>query len=356
MAKTNVEIITESIDKIMEGLSELKTILPNLVVEPQPEPEVETPKSQTESKTKKVETKVEETPTVAEESTTTDSSTIEDRRKELEDTPYNKVKSIAGSYANIKATGKKADLIEKILGVEFADVTEEEKQEVEETTQQVADEPNNEVDEPTVEEDEEQVEDSKNDLYAKVEKELEDYSIEDLADILEDIGKSPKGKRQALISKIVDAIEDGLLEFEVEDEEDVEETVEEPKEEPTPEPVEDEEDEEITDARRETMVEIREEIIRQYEEGEITDKEIKQALEKLNEKDEDCHKCDCPSEDRLECYIQLYQSLVDDEGETHGLNEPYFVNDQARCCGCELKELENENLYCETCGTEYEVE
>jgi hypothetical protein len=67
------------------------------------------------------------------------------------------------------------------------------------------------------EEEEDSSEEEAEDIQAQVEAAVKDMSLEELAETLESVGIDPKGKRQALIAKIVKAVEDGLISFEDEE-------------------------------------------------------------------------------------------------------------------------------------------
>ena len=122
-----------------------------------------------------------------------------------------------------------------------------------------------------------------------------------------------------MISKIVDAIDEGLIEFE-EDEDDSEEDeeVEEVDEEEVTEEVDEEEEENMTEVRRSSIVELENSIREMYKNEEITDKDMKEFLESYHEHLEgECSDCNCPNEDRLDCYIKIQTNLIDDEGTQH---------------------------------------
>ena len=324
-----VKVITESLEKVISGLQEIQVQLHNLIIS---EDLVSQDKKEVSNEQEKPE-KVTKEESIEEER---DYFSIE----EIEAMKYNELKAYA-SELGLSAMGKKAEILERILDKLYPDNEEE----IEED-----EEPENE---------DEDLEDTK---YDKIAEMLEGCTEEELADLLEQIGKSPKGKRQALVSKIVDAIDEGLIEFEDDGEESEEEESDGEVEESEKESEEDEEDEEaifknVTEVRKDAIVELRKSIESMYKDGEIKDKEMKEFLEEYHEHlESDCTECNCPNEDRLDCYIKIQTSLIDDEGVQHDLGEPYIVNDNYYCCGRELSELKDETLYCEVCGQEYELE
>lgn len=175
---------------------------------------------------------------------------------------------------------------------------------------------------------------------------LEDYTVEELADICAEYELSTKGKKQALIDRIVKGILDGTIELEDEDEE------EEPEEEKTSLKKVKEYD---NPQRAEKEAEVEADIRDKYEKGKLKDNEIKKFLDKYNEGDPECAGCKgCSKEDMLECYIDIHKALVDDDGDLNEFEEPYIRDREYFCCGREIKELENGDLYCQVCGTEYQ--
>jgi hemerythrin-like domain-containing protein len=95
---------------------------------------------------------------------------------------------------------------------------------------------------------------------------------------------------------------------------------------------------------------LEEEIREAYKDKELSDKEIADYLDSyFNEKQKGT------KAEKLNMYVEIQRSLVDDDGEVHEFEDPYYVNDEAYCCGHELKEVDGE-LYCEVCGTSYDNE
>lgn len=276
---------------------------------------------------------------------------------------YNDLKAKAKKLG-VKAVGSKKAIIENILASlnneEVAPV-EEPTTVVEEVTEVTEDFTPEEVEnsledaviesEDTgieVEADEDEIEEDTPTLYDEVARDLEGYTDEELADILSDIGVSPKGRRQALLAKIVQAIEDGQLEWEESDESTT-----------TPEPqveeeeIEDEADalEGYTEARKHACYEICDKIEEDVERGNLSHKEIIKFLKDYN----NGRYVSQGLEADLDEYLAIQCDLVDDEGEHHSMSDPYFIGDDVYCCGAKVKEL-NGDLYCEKCGVTYENE
>ena len=175
---------------------------------------------------------------------------------------------------------------------------------------------------------------------------LEEYTVEELADICAEYELSTKGKKQALIDRIVKGIMDGTIELEDEPEEEAQEEEKAPLKKVA---------EYDNPQRAKKEAEVEADIRDKYKKGKLKDNEIKKFLDKYNEGDPECAGCKgCSKEDMLDCYIDIHKALVDDDGDLNEFEEPYVRDGEYFCCGRELKELENGNLYCQVCGTEYE--
>lgn len=274
--------------------------------------------------------------------------------EELNALSYNDLKAKAKELG-VKAVGSKKVIIENILAsVGNVDVTEAPTEEEMDKAVAEAEVPTEDRgEEVTVDEDEEALPEETNNLYDQVVADLEGYSDEELADILSDIGVSPKGRRQALLAKIVQAIEDGKLEWEDEEESDgaiQEQALIERTSNKDAEPEEDEEDDfQGTEARKQACYEECDKIEEDIEKGNISMKEIIKFLKEYHN-----GKYVSQGEDAdIEEYMAIQCDLIDDEGTKHEMSDPYYVGDDILCCGAVLKEL-NDDLYCEHCGVTYE--
>lgn len=278
--------------------------------------------------------------------------------------------------------GKKVDIIARIeaLNEPVEEVVEEviETPEVEEVEVEVEDddvedevliEDEDDAEEEYEEEEEEEEADEDDEEPSELEllkAELEDYSLEELKEVLESVELSTKGKKQALISRIIQAVEDGIIAYgddeeeEIEVEDDLDELVtdedeievEEVTDEEESDDEEDYEDEEELTVREQAQAEIEERILEDYENGDLTDKQITKFL---NEYSNGTFKT-VNKKRSLNKYIEIMTELVDEDGDVVELGEPYYVGDDvAFCCGAELKEVDGD-FYCEICGNEYEGE
>ena len=236
----------------------------------------------------------------------------------------------------INSKGKRAELEERIQ--EFLNSEESEEEDLDE---EVEDDVEDSEDEEYSEDDEK---------YAQVKEYVENASDEEVKETLEELGLSTKGKREALIEKLYQAVKDGLFEFEededTEDTEDVEDVEE--SEEESEELLDD-----MTPERAEGVEELQEKVYADFESGDLTRKDmttyLKQVGVAVTKKVDD--------EDVLEMYINKLALLVDDEGEFHEEGEdPYTVNGVPYCCGTKLEVLEDGGYKCNVCGAEYDDE
>lgn len=247
----------------------------------------------------------------------------------------------------LNSKGKRAEVEERIQ--EFLDNQEDsEDEEVEEPeVEEESEEPEIEENEDSEEdEDSEEAEDDEveDETYAKVMQYVNEASDDELRETLEELGLSSKGKREALVEKIYQAVKDGLFEFE-EDEEPSEDV--EPEEE-----TEESEDLGMTEERAKAIEAMEEQVQEEFEEGKITRKEmvayLKQVGIAVTKKVED--------EAVVEMYTEKLALLIDDEGEFHDEGgDPYNINEVPYCCGAPLEEIEG-GYRCNVCGTEYEAE
>ena len=279
-------------------------------------------------------------------------------REQLDGMTYNNIKKLAKEMG-VSAVGNREDITARILGESAEAKTEEtpvEEAPAKKTKKVEKTEP-----------EEVEVDEKDNDpLYSKVVETVADMSNEEIADILADIGVSAKGKREALIEKVVQAVRDGLLDFDDEDEEEVEETpAPAPAKKEAPAPVEDDEDEEedltndidnpeMTEARRKAIIAQDNSIRKQFKKGDVTRDNLIEFLQSFYDTDEDMD--DMSDDDLLDTYIDAVCRLVDDEGDL--VEEgAYTLNGEPACCGRVLVYSEDTNVFiCEHCGEEYEAE
>lgn len=284
--------------------------------------------------------------------------TVEEPETEDVDLGSMKLKELR-EYAEelgLNSKGKRAEVEERIR--EFLENEGSENEEVEEPeVEEESEEPEIEEDEDSEEAEDDEVEDE---TYAKVMQYVNEASDDELRETLEELGLSSKGKREALVEKIYQAVKDGLFEFEEEDEEPSEEPDEEVEEteevevEDTEDDSEEDDSEDLgmTEARLKSIEAMEIQVQEEFEEGKITRKEmvayLKQVGIAVTKKVED--------EAVVEMYTEKLALLIDDEGEFHDEGgDPYNINEVPYCCGAPLEEIEG-GYRCNVCGTEYEAE
>lgn len=338
-----LKAVREGIDLILEGYADA------FVAPTTAKPTEKTTEVKTEKETPKVESAPEETATTSVKGTLT--------REQLDGMTYNNIKKLAKEMG-VSAVGNREDITARILG----ETVEVEPNDVAEPVDEVA------PVEATVEEPEVvEVDETDNDpLYAKVVDAISDMDSEDLADILADIGISAKGKRETLIEKVVQAVRDGLLDFDDEDgEEEVEETPASTAKEEAPAPADEDEDEEedtvndldnpdMTEARKKAIIAQDNSIRKQFKKGDVTRDNLVEFLQSFYDTEEDMD--DMSDDDLLDTYIDAVCRLVDDDGDL--VEEgAYSLNGEPACCGRFLTYSEDTKVFiCEHCGEEYEAE
>lgn len=248
----------------------------------------------------------------------------------------------------INSKGKRAELEERIQEFLDSEDSEEDLEEPDDDDVEESEEVEDESYEDDSEEDEEEDSDEDDEKYAQVKEYVENASDEEIKETLKELGLSTKGKREALIEKLYQAVKDGLFEFaeddeESEDVEDIEESEEESEE-----LLDD-----MTPERAKGVEELQEQVYADFESGDLTRKDmtayLKQVGVAVTKKVDD--------DNVLDMYINKLALLVDDEGEFHEEGEdPYTINGVPYCCGAKLEELEDGGYKCNVCGAEYDDE
>lgn len=215
MKRENYLNILKGLDLIREAvISEMETEVVS----------VETVKNKIEE----VKNDVETTPEVEEEVVEVETNT---EAEDLNSKTLKELKDLAKELG-VSTKGSKSTIIGRIL-------------EAQDNVEEVVEEPEeNILTEEEVEEFEEATETGEEN---PLEAQLNEMSVEELADILAEVGISTKGKKQSLIAKVLKAVEEGKIELadeeDADEEEVVEETVEE-VEEPVNDTIEETEDDE----------------------------------------------------------------------------------------------------------------
>lgn len=171
-----------------------------------------------------------------------------------------------------------------------------------------------------------------------------EMSDDDIREVLKDAGLSDKGKHEALIDKLVSAIDDGIIQLEDEEDDEpapVEEAEEEESDEPT-----------ITPERAKGIEKLMEEVDEQFKDGSLTASDIREFLDQFG----DVTIPNKASADKLlELYKENVSMLVDDEGNVCE-EGAYFINNVPYCCGRPLNVADDNTATCSVCGETYEFE
>lgn len=363
--------------KTIEGLTMIKDGI-DLILASQQEStkEVAAPAEKTAEETK-VKKSVKKTPAIpAKEESTEDYSEPNGEAtvitaESLKTLCYNEIKKLAASMG-LSAKGARPEIEERILNADTTAPTEEtpaeapeEKKEVKKTAKKLG-----KKSEPAPDPEEEEVDE----VTQKVMDVTADMETEEIADFLTECGISAKGKREALIAKLVKAVKNGDIELDDDEEESEEESDDSaPAEESTTDKSEDsesedddevEEEDNTNDLNNPDMTKERKKAIKEYTsevESSVKSKEISREdmvefLQGFYDDDDDYSEY---SDDEVtDLYIDAACRMIDDEGNfVEDEGTPYTVNGENYCCGSPLSFDEDGNKYiCEKCGTEYEAE
>lgn len=271
--------------------------------------------------------------------------------EELKEMSYNDLKAYAKSKG-IKAIGSHKQLLTNILKTLDKENEEEnivnssKSKETSVSTKKSAVSVDEKDDEGEIEDD---------DLRAV----LAEMDTKELADILSEAGLSVKGKKEALITRTIKAVEDGLIEFEEEDEETEEyDTIEETEEEGE-ENADNSGEYDLNDPKNPNMTKERKDAISAFmkelqagiKKKKITDDDMTEFLIAAGYTQKEIKGLD----DIAEIYLQEKALFINDDGEEVEKEEPYSLNGEPACCG-KLLEKDGDTYTCSVCGAEYEVD
>lgn len=287
---------------------------------------------------------------------------------------YNDLKKLCKSKG-LSAAGNREELIARLNGEDDSD---EDDEPVKKPTAKkgskksapVEDEDDDDDDDSDDDEGDDDDDDGE-DVQSAVEAATEDMSLEELAEFCKENGLSSKGKRQALIARIVKAVEAGDIELSDDDDEDEEDEEEEEKpskksggkktskkqEEEDDDDDDDDGDEEgePTAERIAALKAYKKDTTSQFKKGELERDDLIEFLCDFYDKDKKAYK-KMSDADVLAAYIEASSNLINDEGDI--VEEgAYTVNGVPFCCGRPLTYNEDDEQYvCEHCGGEYEAD
>lgn len=356
-----LDVISEIISSPVVGAVDMMTAELKEPVE-----EAKTAKSKSTRSTAKKSSTKKSNPVEDEEDTETVSGHLD--KEQLDGMKYNDLKKLAKDLG-IPAKGGREELTEAILSAEVtADSTEEadeDEKPVRKSSAKKSKPVEDDVDDKDEDEDDNDTDDGEDDddtdldeITSTVEALVEDMDVEEIAEILADAGIKAKGRRQSLIDKLIQAVADGkitLSDEEYADDDDDEDDVDTDTDENAGEvDVNDIENDDMTDERKEALIALDKKIRRQIKDKKLKISTMKKALIDHYGEDSEDDIEELDKEDLIDAYIYVRQLFIDDNGEEVGFEEPYTVNGIDYCCGTPLQYDKKSNTYtCEVCDSEY---
>lgn len=309
-------------------------------------------------------------------------------REQLMSMKFNDLKKL-GASLGVSCSGKRDEIIDRILNVSVKASVEPEESEDEGTAEKGKVVPiskkkgglKKKKEEPEEEETEEEEEAGPSEESIKLAEELtEDMSAKEIIDYLAECGIKAKGKKSDVILVLAKGIEDGTVELEddeedIEDEE-VEESVDEGEEEVSSDDEEEGEEfneesyfpeydeagynnpDSMKEERAEAVKAMMADIIEKVENDELKEEDMQTFLENVCTDEElEALGEDYEFEELVALYCEIRKHFVDDDGEEHEPGDPYELNEKNFCCGHELKyEKKSKTFICESCGEKYTAE
>lgn len=331
-------VIAESIEAIKTTLSEGESVMN----EPVQEKKVEKPKKEAVKK---------------------ESSSDDVTVKSLEEMGYNDLKKYAASVG-VSATGKRDDIIARILDVGVQNDEDKEPVKKEESTKKKSNKIVNIEDKRA----EKEFEDTADDI-------LEENDLEDVISELKEVGMKGVTKKNVR-DKLIEALKEDLIDLE--DDEDDEESADEKDEaEEIPDEEEDDEGDEVIDNetyfedfdpegvnnpknvkskdRLKAMMEIQEDILDSIEANDLDEAIMKSFLLENSTEDEQEEIEEFDEDEVMAAYIELRKRMVDDDGDDMSdTDDAYYVNDIVYGHGRECKETDGEYVD-EVSGETFEI-
>ena len=313
-------------------------------------------------------------------------------REQLMSMKFNDLKKL-GASLGVSCSGKRDEIIDRILNVPVKASVEPEEPEDEGTAEKGKVVPiskkkgglkkkKEEPEEEETAEEEEEEEAGPSEESIKLAEELtEDMSAKEIIDYLAECGIKAKGKKSDVILVLAKGIEDGTVELEddeedTEDEEEAEESVDEGEEEVSSDDEEEGEEfneesyfpeydeagynnpDSMKEERAESVKAMMADIIEKVENDELKEEDMQTFLENVCTDEElEALGEDYEFEELVALYCEIRKRFVDDDGEEHEPGDPYELNEKNFCCGHELKyEKKSKTFICESCGEKYTAE
>lgn len=276
--------------------------------------------------------------------------------EDLDGMTYNDIKKLAKSLG-ISAVGNRETIVAAILASSGATEDESESDEEFEECEVLDDDSEDESDDDAEDDDEGDDDDDdedSDDVAAQVNAAVEDMTDDEIRALLEDSDLSTKGKRQALIARLIEAVEDGIIEFS--DDEDEEDEPDDADAEEDAEESDESEDisEDMTPARREAYDEICKDTEEGFESGEISREDLIEFINDFNGEKGNYKKT--PDAELLDIYLRCCAFLISDDGEVSEDSGKYEINGESYCCGHPLVwDEKKKSFVCQSCGAKYKA-
>lgn len=286
-----------------------------------------------------------------------DDSAGEYTYEELMDMPYNDMKKYAKSVG-VTAMGSREKIVNDILktyGVEAPDEEDEDEDEAPKKKAPASKKapagkktPASKKSAPVEEEDEEDEEEDE--VTAQVNEAVKDMEDSEIAELLKQAGLPSKGKRTALIARVIKGVKDEVIDLDGEEDEDGDE-------ESIYDSLNDyENNEEIPEERAAAIKKFEAATNKKVKAKTLKMAMIKKALTAYYGDEADLS--EAGDEELVEAYIDMKCRFIDDEGDNYdGTDDAYYVNGMLACHGYICEESEDgSSLVCPVCGAEYENE
>ena len=277
---------------------------------------------------------------------------------ELMDMPYNDMKKYA-KFVGVTAMGSREKIVNDILKTYGVEATDEEDEDEDEAPNKKAPAskkapagkktPASKKSAPVEEDEEDEEEDE---VTAQVNEAVKDMEDSEIAELLKQAGLPSKGKRTALIARVIKGVKDEVIDLDGEEDED-----------------EDGDEESIYDSlndyeNNEEIPEERAAAIKKFEAAtnkKVKAKTLKMAMIKkalTAYYGDEADLSEAGDEELVEAYIDMKCRFIDDEGDNYdGTDDAYYVNGMLACHGYICEESEDgSSLVCPVCGAEYENE
>lgn len=283
-----------------------------------------------------------------------DDSAGEYTYEELMDMPYNDMKKYAKSVG-VTAMGSREKIVNDILktyGVEAPDEDEEDEDEAPKKKAPASKKapagkktPASKKSAPVEEEEEDEEEDE---VTAQVNEAVKDMEDSEIAELLKQAGLPSKGKRTALIARVIKGVKDEVIDLDGEEDEDEESIYDSLNDY--------ENNEEIPEERAAAIKKFEAATNKKVKAKTLKMAMIKKALTAYYGDEADLS--EAGDEELVEAYIDMKCRFIDDEGDNYdGTDDAYYVNGMLACHGYICEESEDgSSLVCPVCGAEYENE